>query len=743
MQVDLAQIDFTSIPGSAFDIVIEVRNTSTVIDGARATVLGLDPAWVTGEPGYVALFPDASDQLRMRVRLPETFPAGDHTLQVSVASDVDPSRSRTLTAALHVVELSEPDIAVKPQTVTTRHDAHYDISCTNHGNAPTTLELVAFDVEHELELRLQPSVVELAPGTTTNVVLDAFRRRRPFGGVTTYPITVRATSPSHQIETRATYIQRPVVSPGLLTAGILAAIVLLWALAFLGGIDRLLGGDDDVAKAAPVSFYEPAATGADVDGIAQGSSGADAASKGIDITAVGGDTSGVVVGPDGDGVPGLTVTAVRRTKDGINVDASSAATDDDGAYTVGPLVPGRYVLRVEGPGYDPVYAPGVELAATATPVEISTGNTAPAPRLTIRGEDGSISGVVVTGPGPIGGVPVVIRSVLGGVEQPVDLAQVVTAEDGSFVFPGLATPMTYEVTVAPASSTYAPAKTRVPLRGGENLAVNTVVAAAAGGSVSGLVTNADGTPLGGVEVVASSGGTTFSTSTPTVGAVGAYSLPDIETPATYLLSFSLDGLGQETVVVDLGPGEDRTLDIVIRGGTVTVTGSVSGRAGPGAAPVRLDGAQVRVQADSVDITTTTNTNGDFLVPGIQPGARIAVTVSADGFVGTTRTTVAQTGADGLDLVIDRALRTVVARATRSGSGLSNAEVVLTDGVTPRTIQSASTPAGTLRFTDIAFGSYSLRITAPDGASTTRLFSIDENTPATLDLGDIDVPAAAP
>ena len=741
MHADLRQIDYTSIPGSTFDVVVEVRNTGSVIDGARARVLGLDRSWVSGEPDYIALFPDASDELRLRVRLPESFPAGDHSLQIEVASDVDPSQSQTLHATLHVIELAEPGLTIVPQTVTSRRDATFTVSCNNHGNATTTMELVAFDVEQELDLRLRPAVVELPPGTTSNVVLDARRRRCLVGGRTTYPVTVRATTPSHQIETRATYIQRPVISPGVLTAGILALIVALWAAAFLFGIDRILGREDELAKTAPASFYEPAASGAGVIGNTDGIGAvgaADAASKGLDITAVGGTVSGVVDGPDGAGIPGLTVTAMRRSG-GAGVAASAAATDADGAYAVGPLVPGDYVLQVSGPGFRTIYVPGVATAAEATPVTVTTKADTQAPAVTVNGEPGSITGTVVTGPGPATGVGVVLRQVIAGVEQAGDLDRMVSGADGSFSFTGLTTPATYEVTVAPDSTTYATTKTRVALTGGEDLVINTVVATGAQGTVSGLVSDAEGSPLGGVDITASSGDVTIATSTPTVGQVGSYTLVGIPAPGTYLLSFTLDGVGKETVVVDLGPGEDRYLDVTIRGGTVTLAGSVAGRDGPGERPAAIEGAQIRVQGGAVDVTTTTNSNGDFLVPGLKAGSRLAVTLSADGYVTTTQTVVAGTDDSVLDVTLDRALRTVIGRGVRSGAGLPGAKVVLTDGVTTRTAQTASNPAGEFRFTDVPFGSYSLTVTASDGATSTTMVEISEGTDAVADLGDLEVP----
>ena len=51
------------------------------------------------------------------------------------------------------------------------------------------------------------------------------------------------------------------------------------------------------------------------------------------------------------------------------------------------------------------------------------------------------------------------------------------------------------------------------------------------------------TPLGGVTITAKANGKTVTSATPTTGAVGQFTIRNLPTPATYLLTFTLSGYG--------------------------------------------------------------------------------------------------------------------------------------------------------------------------------------------------------
>ena len=110
--------------------------------------------------------------------------------------------------------------------------------------------------------------------------------------------------------------------------------------------------------------------------------------------------------------------------------------------------------------------------------------------------------------------------------------------------------------------------------------LNTVRLGAATGSISGTVRSSDGTPLGNVVVTVTSGDIEREATTPTAGNVGTFLVDGLETPRTYVLTFTREGFSGETIALDLGAGENRTgVDATLIGGTGTVSGTVTDVAG--------------------------------------------------------------------------------------------------------------------------------------------------------------------
>ena len=58
-------------PGGNAQVVLDVRNTGSIIDGVITRVIGLPPEGVTSKPALLPLFPDATGQVTLSVALPE------------------------------------------------------------------------------------------------------------------------------------------------------------------------------------------------------------------------------------------------------------------------------------------------------------------------------------------------------------------------------------------------------------------------------------------------------------------------------------------------------------------------------------------------------------------------------------------------------------------------------------------------------------------------------------------------
>jgi hypothetical protein len=250
--------------------------------------------------------------------------------------------------------------------------------------------------------------------------------------------------------------------------------------------------------------------------------------------------------------------------------------------------------------------------------------------------------------------------------------------------------------------------------------LNTVTLGAADGSMTGIVVDAAGRPLGGVAVQATSGELVLEAMTPTTGNVGEFVLIGLETPRTYVLTFTLDGFSSQTLALDLLAGENRTgVTATLVGGVGTTTGTVRDPAGD-----PIGGATVVVAGNEFEATTSTLTTGgegggigSYRVSDVPVPGSYTVTVSAPGFLPETIRVgfIAAGEQSGLDVVLRPSTGRVGGTVTAAGgSGIGDASVELSDGTEDgvRTTTTATSPAGAYVFTDVAPGTYTLRVTAP-------------------------------
>ncbi len=153
--------------------------------------------------------------------------------------------------------------------------------------------------------------------------------------------------------------------------------------------------------------------------------------------------------------------------------------------------------------------------------------------------------------------------------------------------------------------------------------------------------------MGGATVSTTVDGKTVSVLTPTTGAVGTFAIPNLPTPATYVLNYSAPGHGTWTEVVELAAGQSYakalgklgsgsgTISGIVRDGgsgsplggvTVTVGGSAAATVPPGRAP-----RAVAPTATSPTTTTLTNGNvGGFSFSGLADG-HYTVSFGLDGY----------------------------------------------------------------------------------------------------------------
>ena len=696
MKTDLQLSHLEVIPGQEGRVSIEVRNTAEVIDGITAIVDGINPDWIRLERPLISLFPDAIDQLELVLDIPTSCPAGDYLVIVRIVSTIDADRQSVHDFWLTVTPVPALAVSLNPQIVNGGATASLTATVTNTGNTNSAVTVEALDPTREIDCESDPANLLLPQGDEA-VVDVLLRGRRPwFGDPVVRTIDVTARVDDLEVASRATFRQRAKIPRGLLTALILAGIVLLWALIFLLVISELRRTEPP-AKAIGTGF---------VDG-----------PDNIPITRVAATVEGVVTArTTGNGVPRITVDAQRVDAEGNLISVGSAATDDDGRFAIKSLIPGTYKLRFTADGFTEIWYPAAGDASTAEEIRLAPRETRDDLDVEIAGRNtGILAGQIAVPPDAVGTVLTVEATQVvdrpDGTTGGASTIPPVTTTDGSFELTGLPTPATYTITVTgPGFETQQFEQT---LDGGQQTVLNTVQLSAAAGSISGAVVDGDFQLLGGVTVTARSGDLAFTSVTPTADAVGRYEFVGLPTPRTYSLTFEFPGFDPTTISVALDAGgnlADRNVFMI--GGNGTITGTAVSDGSP------VGGADVTVLGEGVAASTTTLTTtgqgggpGSFTVEGLPVPGNYTVSISGRGYQTETRGAfligAAPQNLGTVTLLADTAVvRGTVAAA--GGGGLGEATITLSNGTDrQRVTTSATNPAGTYSFAGVPTGSYTL------------------------------------
>src|SRR5690606_27430243 len=207
---------------------------------------------------------------------------------------------------------------------------------------------------------------------------------------------------------------------------------------------------------------------------------------------------------------------------------------------------------------------------------------------------------------------------------------VVSDEQGAWAIAGLAPSSRYLVSVSKRGF-----ETQRVLRTGAELAAAPLETEmrAGTGQLSGAVTGPDGA-AGGVEITISDGQTTVTTRTATTGTVGRWQVDGLATPATYLVTAASDRLGARSRLVTLAPSGVRTVDLRLRPGLASVSGTVVGKDALGRTS-GIGGLTVTASDGKVSRSATTATGDDefagtFVLPDLPVPAPYPVPVPGPG-----------------------------------------------------------------------------------------------------------------
>ncbi|MDQ1700164.1 MAG: hypothetical protein QOG34_2027 [Frankiaceae bacterium] len=746
LRVALDRRRLSADPGSIVTFTLDITNTSEVIDGISARVLGVDAERVTSRPQVLSLFPDSNGELTLSIELPDSYPAGTHPLTVALDSHTS-GTTELVDLELTVAPVPRVQVQPRPAVVRTGRRAHFVVDVGNRGNVPLDVALTAADSDRSLKLRFSRTSVTVPAGSTKPVNLDSRSPRHLFGNDIDRPFTVHAEAtapvtmpgavPLAVLENAGLiHRQRPVIARGVLTTIVLVTIVALWAGAFLFGLTKVFN-TDPVTKAAPASFF--VATG--VAGLAAESTPGDVLAKGGPLPAgVGGVIAGRVVSTtSGDGVGRIVVEALRPSRTGLKL-VTSSATQADGSYVVIGLFPGSYYLRFSAVGYHTTWYPGAPTQLAARLLSAAPQQVTKAASIQVAGFPATISGQVDAGQvaTPVR-TTVIVRPLTGTSDKPV-VKPVLTDAKGNYTVGGLPAPASYQVSFITAG--YLASTLSEDVGGGQHRYEPVTRLSAGAGTISGVVTDGHG-PIGGVTVSTTVNGQTFTTCTPTVGRVGHFSLGGLPTPGLYILTFRRDASTSTSKDVTLSAGGSAVINnVVLRGGTDAVLGKVVDHNGApvGGATITISGAPIPISATSL---TTGDAKGTYAITGLPVPGVYTLTVSLAGFQPVTL----PLKLDGITpptvppVTMSSALGTItgVVEQPTSGGPIPSvgATITVTDGQHLRTTLTVGAgggaTSGSYLMTGLAPGWYTVTATRDGYAQVTALVHVGAGDPVSVPL----------
>jgi len=312
-------------------------------------------------------------------------------------------------------------------------------------------------------------------------------------------------------------------------------------------------------------------------------------------------------------LPRALVRVVGVTPPSIaGVNAGYAITDSNGFYRIVGLEAGVYVVEAERPGFKTQHPETVTLVATTRRLNLIMLATPP----------GQISGRVIDiNDQPVRGA--LVRAT--NATDPELIREVVTDPDGTFLIPRVPAGSWNVTVVGLAFGSYSLPPVQPPggvyrdvqVRSGETTNIDNFVLEPEPGTVTGVVTDVENRqPIANARVTAVATNTRRETTT---DASGTYTFP---VPAgEYVITAVAPGYAPESQTLTVPANQTSTLNFQLRR---LPPGSVSGRIVRRFGGAPEPGATVRLRAGALELTTTTDPNGNYSFASVPPGEYLVI-----------------------------------------------------------------------------------------------------------------------
>ena len=676
MRARLTTQQYSAFVGVPFEIIVQVQNDEQIIKEVHARPGFIPSEAYVSRPLVISLFPAETADIQLEITLPRETPAGLYQLPIEVSDENGPIG--TLTADIQVAPFDELSISVSPRVTAAGSKTSFVVTTTNRGNRPTGVSLTAADADRALKFTVEPRRAQLEGGQAVAFSVNA-KGKRPFvGNAVPRAIQIDIATRSSTTSETVTFTQKPRLSRGLLTALLLLSIIVIWALVFSAGFRSALAGQEP-KKAVNSAWI----TGAKPD----------------PSVSIGSISTKIVAASDGRPLARMIVSAELVDK---SRPATAASSDEDGVVTLYGLTTGIYKLTASGDGYiDQTVSQTVRVVPSAEPIVLSQD-------IEMVGKPASIRGLTSGGdPAPVSTVEARLMV------NEVPSSAVITATSdatGLFAIENMPSPGRYRLTFTAMG--FEPIQLFQEVAAGETVTMPTVRLQAGPGSVTGIVVDQNGIPLGGAAITATAGSDVIATVTPTSGVeVGKFVLSELRTPATYLVQISLEGYGAQTQTIKVGPGESVVLatSIVMSKGTGVVRGAVTDESGDALGGVSVTASNGAIVGQTISV----DSGGFYSLSGLVAPGNYILTFSKEGYIPEVVGVALSSslGASTSNVVLQRSSNAITGTIVNSvGTAISGATIVATSGLTSLSTLSTD-PNGDFRLEGLTNGWWTVTISA--------------------------------
>ena len=676
MRARLTTQQYSAFVGVPFEIIVQVQNDEQIIKEVHARPGFIPSEAYVSRPLVISLFPAETADIQLEITLPRETPAGLYQLPIEVSDENGPIG--TLTADIQVAPFDELSISVSPRVTAAGSKTSFVVTTTNRGNRPTGVSLTAADADRALKFTVEPRRAQLEGGQAVAFSVNA-KGKRPFvGNAVPRAIQIDIATRSSTTSETVTFTQKPRLSRGLLTALLLLSIIVIWALVFSAGFRSALAGQEP-KKAVNSAWI----TGAKPD----------------PSVSIGSISTKIVAASDGRPLARMIVSAELVDK---SRPATAASSDEDGVVTLSGLTTGIYKLTASGDGYiDQTVSQTVRVVPSAEPIVLSQD-------IEMVGKPASIRGLTSGGdPAPVSTVEARLMV------NEVPSSAVITATSdatGLFAIENMPSPGRYRLTFTAMG--FEPIQLFQEVAAGETVTMPTVRLQAGPGSVTGIVVDQNGIPLGGAAITATAGSDVIATVTPTSGVeVGKFVLSELRTPATYLVQISLEGYGAQTQTIKVGPGESVVLatSIVMSKGTGVVRGAVTDESGDALGGVSVTASNGAIVGQTISV----DSGGFYSLSGLVAPGNYILTFSKEGYIPEVVGVALSSslGASTSNVVLQRSSNAITGTIVNSvGTAISGATIVATSGLTSLSTLSTD-PNGDFRLEGLTNGWWTVTISA--------------------------------